>query len=160
MKTRKCGTRRAKERPSDTYCVQILDWETSYSLSLSLDSTINPGPYWEHATINVSGKLIAPRKHAGKELALSFLASRELANGLNNAKIFEKWEPLGVGGITIRGEHKEFFGSLPFDAFPIVIGALQSVKYKYITLHGEALRYGRARIRSYSFEREFEEEDW
>jgi hypothetical protein len=62
--------------------------------------------------------------------------------------------------MTLRGERRDYLGSLPMDSFPTIIGSLAANKYKYLIFHGHTPRYGTADIFSIQFEDHFDEEDW
>ncbi|MEJ2034550.1 MAG: hypothetical protein P8Y63_16295 [Deltaproteobacteria bacterium] len=141
--------KKQKKAPQEyeTYCIQIADWEAPYSLSLE-SGRLGPGPYWEYASIRIKGIVIHPQKIAGKELDLTFLGRREIAAALSKASH------------TVRGTQQYGFLSLPFDAFPLITGLLAAGRYKYVILHGKALYYGSADIRSINFEPNFNEDEW
>jgi hypothetical protein len=152
--------KKQKKAPQEyeTYCIQIADWEAPYSLSLE-SGRLGPGPYWEYASIRIKGIVIHPQKIAGKELDLTFLGRREIAAALSKASQ-DDFKPKCVGTITVRGTQQYGFLSLPFDAFPLITGLLAAGRYKYVILHGKALYYGSADIRSINFEPNFNEDEW
>lgn len=152
--------RKSKERPFEAYIIEILEWEAPYSFSLSLDNDIDPGPYWEHIEIKIQGKFIKPQKLAGKELELCFLGNRQISSVMNDYKENYNWEPKAVGGLSVRGERREYIGSLPFDAFPLLSNCFSAGKFKYVILHGQSLRYGSADIRYAHFQLQYDEEEW
>lgn len=152
--------RKSKERPYESYIIEILEWEIPYSFSLSLDNDIDPCPYWEHTEIKIRGKFIKPQKLAGKELELCFLANRQISSVMNDYKEHHHWEPKAVGGLSVRGEKRDYIGSLPFDAFPFLCNCFSAEKHKYVILNGQALRYGSADIHSVHFQQQYDEEEW
>ena len=73
---------------------------------------------------------------------------------------YDDYKPLCVGTLTLRGERREYLGSLPQDILPMIIGTLAANKYKYLIFHGYTPRYGTAEIFSFHFDEEFDEEGW
>ena len=58
------------------------------------------------------------------------------------------WKPRCVGAITLRGEQREFIGSLPFDSLPFLSSLHEAGRIKFIDLYGKLPSYGSADIRS------------
>ena len=65
----------------------------------------------------------------------------------------------GVGTLTFRGQRSEYLGSLPFDPLWNIVLASISGGFKFIYLHGSAIKHGTARIASIGFYQEFDLED-
>ena len=65
----------------------------------------------------------------------------------------------GVGTLTFRGQRSEYLGSVPFDALWNVVLAALKGGFRFIYLHGAAMKNGTARIRSIGFYEEFDMED-
>jgi hypothetical protein len=58
MKKRKQSKKKSKDNVS--YCIEILSHTSSYHLGLPPLEMTFPGPNWEHADIEITGKLLEP----------------------------------------------------------------------------------------------------
>jgi hypothetical protein len=65
----------------------------------------------------------------------------------------------GVGTLTFRGERSEYLGSVPFDALWSVVHTTLAGGFRFIYLHGAAMKNGTARIKSIGFYNEFDLDD-
>lgn len=143
--------------PFRSYIFRIASWEPAYHLAVN-DGRLHPGPYWEHAAIELTGECLAPAKVAGRTGRLTFMGRREQSRELEQPPDSD-WKPLGVGTLTIRGERTEFLGSIPFDALWGLIAVLPTGTLRFVDLYGERQRYGGAKIRSIRFCRELDPDD-
>ena len=148
------------ERGYTAYCIEIKDWSVPYSLHLNEHKKFRDGPYWEYVELKILGKFIYPDRFADKNVESRFLGSRSMTKMLNQPDKYDDIKPLCLGSLTLRGERRDYLGSLPMDTFPTIVGSLAANKYKYLIFHGYTPRYGTAEIFSYHFDRFFEEEDW
>jgi len=67
---------------------------------------------------------------------------------------------IGVGGFTLRGDHRRFLGSLPFETIHMIAFLLEVKKFKYLHLHGLAPYRGEATIREMDFFRDYNPDEW
>jgi len=159
LKTR--GKKNKPGREYTAYCIEIKDWGTPYSLYLNKDSKkFHIGPYWEYIELKIKGSFIHPKKYAGKEVEIRFLGNRQMNEMLNDPGKYDDSKPLCIGSLTLRGERREYLGSLPMDTYPLIAETLAANKYKYLIFHGYTLRYGSAEIFSVHFYEEFDEDAW
>lgn len=138
-----------------TYVFEIGNWRPLYCFSLNIDAKHFPGPYWEHASLEISGEFVHPATLKIKAGRIHMMASREQQQKLEHPTQ-SKTLPLCVGSLSLRHDSLEFLGSLPADAFWGVANALGIGAFRYAVFHGEALKWRSALIRSISFEREIE----
>lgn len=142
------------------YLIEILEWELPYSYSVNRHKELIDGPIWEHMSLRIKGKFLKPEKLAGKIIDFNLIGDRRLAEALGNMEKFNRqWEPNSVGTLTVRGESREYLGSLPFDILPQLACLLHTGGIKFITLSGKQLHYGSAEIRSIRFDKELSPED-
>ena len=130
-----------------------------YFISVSRNKHIIDGPYWEHLAFRINGTLLSPEKLSGKSIIVNILGNRQRVPMLETPEKFN-FEPKCVGSLIVRGEHREFLGSLPFDVMQTICLLLQADKIKYLELNGYTLYRGSANIMSIRFERETDPEDW
>jgi hypothetical protein len=138
----------------------MLDWKISYSLHLDNERKFYFGPYWDHACLHIIGNFIYPDKLIAKNIEMRLLGDRRDSKTLNNPDSHLDYERKCIGGLTVRGETREYLGSLPFDTFSLIVNALSTEKLKYLILIGYILKYGSADIFSVHFEEEFDRESW
>jgi hypothetical protein len=146
------------------YVIEINDWKHSYSLSLndndSLRDLFGPGLYREHKSLALSGVFLEPKKVAGKDLKLSLFGSRDISEVLNKPEDYPRASVKAVGGLTVRGKTREYYGSLPMDMYILIANMLAAGKIKYITMLGDSLFRGKADIHSVDFEEVYNSEDF
>lgn len=143
-----------------TYGIEILDWMQDYSFSIDKDRQVTGGPYWEHTSFQLTGKLIHPEKLSEKTIEIIILGDRRESHILLSPADYPGFEPKGVGTLTIRGKQSDYLGSIPFDAINNILLLLQAEKIKYLILSGQPLYRGTASIRSIHFSKDFTDEDW
>jgi hypothetical protein len=154
---RKRSKRKAEEYRS--YVFEITDWELSYSFSVNWNEKLIEGPYFESMSLEIEGCILLPEKHASKGMSATFLGDRRIPPDSRNPEL-SNWKPRCVGMITLRGETREFLGSLPFDSLPILSSLLDTKRIKYVDLYGKAPSYGSAEIRSIHFLKKYEPEEY
>lgn len=157
MKTRKKA--KSPKRQEVSYCIEIEKWEMPYSFSIPPRKDIVEGPFWEHATLRISGKLLHPEKLVGKDINVYIIMDRRYTTVLESPEKFSQ-EPERIGTLTIRGDHREYLGSLPFDAMQTICLLLQGENIKYVMLGGPSLYRGESAIRSIHFDKVYNPEDW
>jgi hypothetical protein len=142
-----------------SYVFEITDWELSYSFSVNWNEKLIEGPCFESMSLEIKGLILLPEKHASRGIHASFLGDRRIPPDPRDSEL-SNWKPRCVGTITLRGETREFLGSLPFDSLPILIGLLETKRIKYVDLHGKAPSYGSAEIRSIHFLQKYNPEEY
>ncbi len=147
-----------KKYDTTTYSIEIVDWDVSYSLRLTGDMKDMPWPFWEHTSLDIKGKFLAPKELLSRDIEATLLGSRNIVYVLEHPQEPVQ-EPKAIGGLTVRGKQSEFIGSLPQDAFQMLCFLLSDGKIKVLELTGKALYRGSADIRSIVFEKEYKPED-
>ena len=149
-------------REIEFYVIEITNWKYSYSLSLNdqenLKDIFGPGLYREHCSLKLSGVFLEPKKIAGKDLKISIFASRDMVEVLNKPEDFPRASAKGVGGLTVRGKTREYYGSIPQDIFTVTANMFAAGKIRYLTMLGETLYRGKALIHSHDFEEDYDRE--
>ncbi len=156
-KRRKRQRRKAEENCS--YTIEITGWELSYSFSLNWNEKLSDGPYWESLHLETKGILRSPEKYASKEIRAVFIGDRRIPPDPRDPQL-ANWKPRCVGAVTLRGEQREFIGSLPFDSLPLLSSLHEAGKIKFIDLDGKAPSYGSADIRSIHFLQKYDPEEY
>lgn len=156
-KKRRRRTRKAEENCS--YIIEITDWELSYSFSLNWNERMSDGPYWESLHLETKGIIRMPEKYAPKEIRAVFIGDRRIPPDPRDPEL-GNWKPRCVGAITLRGEQREFIGSLPFDSLSLLSSLHEAGKIKFIDLYGKAPSYGSADIRSIHFLQKYNPEEY
>jgi len=145
------------------YVIEITNWKYSYSLSLNdkenLKDIFGPGIYREHCSLDLSGVFLEPKKVSEKDLKISIFASRDMSEVLRKPEDFPHASAKGVGGLTVRGKTREYYGSIPQDIFTVTANMFAAGKTRYLTMLGEALYRGKALIHSIDFEEDYNRED-
>lgn len=142
-----------------SYPVKILNWSPSYSVSLNKKRQFSVGSYSEHNTLKIYGQLLGPKKIAGRDIDVTIFADRWMSKAIVSDDVYEK-DPIGVGGISSRGSNSDYYGSVPADVYPSILNMLAAGKFKYLLLHGHAMKYGRASIEYMRFAEEFDPDEW
>jgi hypothetical protein len=148
----------AKRASSATYCIEMLNWDLSYSFSLDRHRKFSIGPYWEHTSLEMNGNFLYPETLASRTIQITFLGDREEVQALEHPEEC-RYEPKAVGGLTVRGKQSEFIGSVPSDALQTFCLLLQAGKIKYLVLSGQSLYRGDADITSIRLQEHFGPED-
>lgn len=151
--------RKKKAKPSETfetYSIEIAGWSTIYSVGMNPERRFGVGPYEDHCAIKITGVFVEPAKLAGRSVEAYVMADRYMSQAITSNEVYAK-DPTGVGGLNCRGSNANYLGSIPLDVFSVVVSMLAAGKYKYLMLHGLAMKYGSAQIRYCRFGEEREE---
>jgi len=154
--------RKARKRVKEeygSYIVEVAGWETSYSFTVNRNERFFAGSYREHLHLEIKGVLRHPSKFDGKDLKVTLLGDRSLTAQLA-AEEYVTPQPVSVGHLTVRGQQRDYLGSIPFDAVPVVSSLLQAKQVRFISMSGKALFRGSAAINSLHFMRDFDPEEW
>jgi hypothetical protein len=152
-------SRKKVQEEYGSYIIEVVDWETSYSFTVNSDDRFYSGSYGEHLHLEIKGILRYPFKFDGKDIRLTLLGNRKLTSNLVGEE-YLKPQPVSVGHIAIRGQHRAYIGSMPFDTVPIVSSLLQAKQVRFISMSGKALFRGSASINWLNFMRDFNPEEW
>jgi hypothetical protein len=154
---KKARPKRPKEEYT-TFIVEVMDWELPCSFSINHNSKHYPSPYSEHLHMHIKGIIREPKKYGGKEIDLTFIGDRSIIPEINNRS--SDYKPNRVGTIIMRGEYRNYIGSLPFDSLQIIAPMLESKRLRYLELHGPSLYRGEAATRSIHFFKDYDPEEW
>jgi hypothetical protein len=141
-----------------TYVVEIMDWELTYSFSLTEREEDKLYPYSEFLHLEIKGLIKEPAKYAGLEMDATIMGDRDILPDKNDNSYFER-KPLGVGSLNLRGEYRKFLGFIPFDTLPILSEMLDSKNIQYFYLHGPKPHYGSTIIQSIHFYKKRDPDD-
>jgi hypothetical protein len=104
----------------------------------------------------VDATCLAPEKFKGRKTRFTLIGDRSNERDLwLQTYALDKHEA-GVGTLTFRGERSEYLGSVPFDALWNVVATMLGGGFRFIYLHGAAMKNGAARIKSIGFYDEFD----
>lgn len=142
-----------------TYLFEIQDSIIDYHFSLNERDGYFRGPYWEHVSLEINVKATFPEKMVGEEFKICIMGRRELDVGLDNPED-DQGNPLAIGGLTVRGNRREYLGSIPQSSFWEIERRINEGQLKAINMRGHKLKYGRAKIRSIDFAKEFDPKDF
>ena len=151
--------KKTKIKTHDSYPIKITSWTSTYSFGLNKMKDFFEGPYSEHLCLQLNGILLGPEKVANREIEVQLLADREIARAMADNK-FSEQKTSAIGSLTSRGANSFYWGTIPFDSFPLVQEQLNAGKWKYIILSGEALYYGSALIDYLYFDETFDPEEY
>lgn len=155
----KTQSKRKPEVQTETYLIEIEDWDASYSFSIGKGMAHKHGPYWEHVSLIIHGHFIHPEKVLDKTIKMTVMGKRNEDDALNDPD-GDYQEPRCVGSLTVRGDRREYLGTIPQTALWGLMPMLEAGRIKFVDLHGELLRYGSALIWSISFERNIDPEEY
>ncbi|MEK6777730.1 MAG: hypothetical protein AABY87_12765 [bacterium] len=156
-KARKKNSKSAR-REFCSYYIEILDWDLSYSLRLTGDMKNMPWPFWEHASLDITGKFLQPNVLEGRAIEVTILGSRTIVRIMEHPEECSE-EPKALGGLRVRGKQSKFIGSVPLDVLHTLCFLIQAGKIKALVLSGQILYHGSAAITSICFEKDYEPED-
>ena len=93
------------------------------------------------------GKMVFPKKIAGRELEARILSSRYMSKVLNDNTTHRE-DVNAVGGLHVLGSNRNYFiAYAPHDVMPSLITAISSKKINHISMFGDVLSRGHATIR-------------
>lgn len=153
------NSRKHTQETYGSYIIEVADWQTSYSFTVNRDDRFFAGSYREHLHLEISGMLRYPFKFDGKDIRVMLLGDRKLTSNLVGEEYLDP-QPRSIGGLTIRGEHRDFSAFIPFDTVPVISSLLQARQVRFISMSGTTLFRGSASINWINFMREFNPEEW
>lgn len=140
-----------------SYCVRISDWSLTYGLSLGASSTEGQ-PYSEYVSLIISGTFLVPKRLNSMPVEITLLADKDMSRSLAGAPIH--YTPKSIGQLTVRGQRREFLGSIPSDSVSLLASGLAAKRLKFIVLNGAALKYGSASITSMHWYRQLDPDEY
>jgi hypothetical protein len=133
--------------------VPIADWDRSYSFGVG-QSRFDDEPYSEHGHLRLIGAGIRPSRIKAETVEVFLMPEY----GLNRERR-EAHKPDSVGSIHISRGRAEILLPVPASALGPLLQMLSDGRFKFVSLHGDVLQRGRARIRSYRLEMHIDEGD-
>lgn len=148
---------RRKRRPVEEWGSFLFAIEKVHShYSFGDGSHLDRTAYSEYLHPEVEATCVAPEKFKGRTTRFTLIGDRSDERDLwSQTYALDKHEA-GVGTLTFRGERSEYLGSVPFDALWNVVAAILAGGFRFIYLHGAAMKHGSARIKSIGFYEEFD----
>lgn len=149
-----------KQRPVieyESYLFSIVDSSLYYGFSG--DNMYHHNIYSEYQTVKLTTECVLPSKESGNLFEFVFLGSRDKERELyDQHSVGEKMSP--IGSLSVKKGDKAFLGTLPADALWHVAMAISRGAFKFVSLHGEKARYGRAKIISVNFSASYDWDEW
>jgi hypothetical protein len=155
---------RPEKHESIYYPLEIVDWNWPYYFSTCPDLKPRPdlpklGPFLENKDIDITGRLLAPKKLEGRSIEIRIIGDRDIADIMEHPeKCLEN--PKSVGSLTIRGKRSEALCFVPFYALHTLCLLLHAEKFKFLVLTGQPLYRGSADVTAVHFEKEYKHQDW
>lgn len=138
------GKKRGRPRKLEmlTYIFEFRDVEPSYLLSINHEKYAD-APYSEYASINVKASCIHPDNLAGRQLGLDITGRRDFLS----PEVFKRepcWRPRCVGALRLPPSGGEFYLPLPQDSLPFIQAAILHKEFRFLSLWGPPLRWGKS----------------
>lgn len=148
---------RAKRRPveewgSFLFAIEKVHSHYSFGDGWRLDRTA----FSEHFHPEVDTTCVAPEKYKGRLTRFTLIGDRLDERDLRAQTSSIEKHASGVGTLTFRGERSDYLGSVPFDVLWNVLATILGGGFRFIYLHGAAMKNGTARIKSIGFYDEFD----
>ena len=150
-----------RKHPQITYqqfIFEINDWVPNFSFGVD-NSKYFEGLYSDHAELELSTTCVFPVVRTGEATIIRLVGERDIHNP-EFLKSNSDWKPNGVGTLEMRGERREFYGNLPYDAIWGLCTALAAQRLRYILLYGPSLKRGSTRTQSIDFQRDVNLDDY
>lgn len=145
-----------KQEECQLYTVSVEDWDFSYHFSLEMQKH-RPGPYWEHSSVTIHGKIVEPVIKDKLDAALWIMGDTDLDN--HHGQEHRDHAPLAVGPINTRGEMLTGLFSIPLRALAQLVPVLASGKVWEIQMNGTRLKWRKALIHSFGVSTTVEDDD-
>jgi hypothetical protein len=149
--------RRNLHQPHDEhvyYLLEVVKWEWKLSFGVAPPVVRDPDPYSDVRHLAIRAQFLRPRKLAEWPIELTFIPTQH-----RNEERRQNCRPQHIGSMSLRGEAQAIL-SLPEDALPSLLPMLIGERFKYLVLHGTALRYRKASVRSFHFRMQINEDEW
>lgn len=141
----------------ESYLFEIIDVEPTYSFHAAHER-FEPGSYGEHLHIELTTTCLKPKKFQGWSTEFTFIGKREV---IPETLDIPRGGAIanGVGTLTMRRDHCQYLGTLPYDAASTLPLMVLAGGYRFIYLSGPPTYRGSSRIQSSSFYRQFDPDD-
>jgi hypothetical protein len=136
------------------YILEIMSWRWRLSFGIAHDLQRDPDPYDDVRHLTIEARFTRPRRLAEQPIELTFIPMEHLTHERR-----QNDQPHYIGSMNLRRDAQAIL-SLPWDALPSLLPMLIGDKFRYLVLHGTGLRYRQARVRSFRFEMQINEDDW
>lgn len=148
----------AKQRPepSEGYLFRIDGLLSHYSFGDG--HKLHLTAFSEYLHPEIETVCLAPARYEGRPTRFTLIGDRQLEQDLWMQKDADPHER-GIGTLRMRGNESNYLGSIPYDAAWRIQPLILAGGFRFIYLHGAAMRRGSARIRSISFYREFDPDE-
>lgn len=156
---RKAGKVKVKQRGVH-YVMQIDNWDWSFSYGVNRISYFTD-LYADYRHLNVSGKLLRPKKVAGDTIQITFVMNRS-AEKLDltqaNPEVRKHLDAFGIGALHSRKGKSESVLPMPADALQPNLAMFIAGKMRFVVLDGSEISRGQAKVHGYSIDEVFDEE--
>lgn len=154
---KKAAKGRPRKQPSESYAAAIEDWYLDYFLSAGATYDFVQEAFWERASIEIQGRFLSPARLAGESLNIRVTGRRRYDDVMSDPVTYStkaEW----VASLTVRGKKRELTCTVPWTVLWGLCPALQAKAITVISMDGEMLSRGEARIQSLEFCHEVETE--
>ncbi|WP_262271839.1 hypothetical protein [Microvirga yunnanensis] len=124
------------------------------SFGVARDPQRDFNPYDDYRHLAIQARFRRPERLKEKAIELTFIPDLHLEQERRRND-----RPPRIGFISLRREAQGIL-SLPADALPSLLPMLIGEKFKYVVLHGTALRYQQAGVHSFRFEMQINDDEW
>jgi hypothetical protein len=147
---------RRSEPSTGYYILQITDWDWNYHFGINA-ARLDDRAYSDFRHLLLRGRVLLPSKLGLKvdHVELTFLPNVSPAELERSGP-----HPVGIGYLSIHARNLTGGISIAKDALGLVLPMLIAGRFNYLVMYGEPMRYRRARINSYHFEKELKVEDY
>lgn len=153
-------THRKRRRPVEEWGSFLFAIETIHShYSFGDGSRLDHTAFSEYFHPQLDATCLAPEKYKGRLTRFTLIGDRLNERDLKAQASSAEKHSAGVGTLTFRGEQSDYLGSVPFDTLWNVISTSLAGGFRFIYLHGAAMKRGTARIKSIGFYEEFDLDD-
>jgi hypothetical protein len=151
--------RKRQRRPEQSTCyyiLQVTDWDWSYHFGINA-ARLDDRAYSDFRHLLLRGKVLLPSKLGPKveHVELTFLPNVSPADLERSGP-----HPVGIGYLSIHAKNLTGGISIASDALGLVLQMLVAGRFNYLVMYGDPMRYRRAGIRSYHFEKELNVDDY
>lgn len=137
-------TRRRQRKPkTEDFLLEVVDWKVRYLFVADRDAPVASGAefrFEEHKTIEVSARIIAPERFAGRTMAIELSDLAVLDRTLGRGSDAHATKPLGT--LSLRGERNGMRVHMPTSTIWGLIATLAAGKLPFIEVEGEQVGQG------------------
>jgi hypothetical protein len=145
-----------RHRPVEDWGSYLFAIERVHShYSFGDGSRLDRTAFAEYFHPEVDATCVTPEKYKGRLTRFTLIGDRLDERDLRTQTSAIEKHDTGVGTLTFRGERSDYLGSVPFDALWNVMATTLAGGFRFIYLHGAAMKHGTARIKSIGFYEEF-----